>query len=119
MPDGDLILDPARQILNLLGVFGFQAYKSGAFPDPADAPLDVPTFETIGDFLTLLGYEGSRWIGGQDQVRLNEELQTWLTDHELRAFWTPAGKLAVGVNDPRVPAFGIYNSTWLRGAIDH
>ncbi|HKQ02631.1 MAG TPA: hypothetical protein VJ735_20100 [Actinomycetes bacterium] len=116
-PDGELILNPAAQMQHLLVVFGFNDWRSGTLPSVGSTPVHEATFTAAGAFVDAMGHEGSRYLGGQNQVTLREELQTFLENEELRSYWRGDGKLALGFNDHR-PTNGIYNGPWLRGTID-
>jgi hypothetical protein len=114
---GALLLDPAAQFLHFLTVFAYNDWRSGPYPSTSSAPLHADSFTSVGGFLTQMGHEGSRYLGGQEQVRILEELQTFLGNHELRAYWRGDGKLALAVNDHR-PGSLYYVSAWLKGTID-
>lgn len=94
---GELILNPVDQFLHKLTNFGFGDYRYGTWLDPADYPLDLASFAQASAFAATLGYEGGDHGGGTTEAeQILDAAQRWLGSWlAMRAFWTPAGKLAV------------------------
>ena len=97
---GSLITNPMRQFEHLANNFIWADWRAQPY-ETATAPLDSDSLDTVADFLDAMGHEGSRWIGGTEPVAALQELQTFLTSHEARAYWKNNGDLAFAVNDHR------------------
>lgn len=111
---GNLISNPARQLEHALNNFVWGNWMSG--PYLSGAPLNADSFSLAEEFLDTMGHEGSRWIGGTEQVLALHFLEEWLDSTEFRGFWTNAGELALAVNDHRTTS--IYPETVLFGNED-
>ena len=105
---GVLIEDPPDQLAHALSNFIVGDWRQGDWL-ATNAIVDAASFATT--FFSDRGYSGSRHIS--QQVQASELLRGWADSIEVRMWWTPAGTLAIGVEDPTETS--IYQSDpWLR-----
>jgi hypothetical protein len=91
---GSTITNPAEQLKLLLAnwVFGELGDTSG-YGVPSDSPVDEYSFDLVAAFLDRSGATSSRYIAGD---RTGEDIvNEYLTEHNLFAYWTAEGKLAL------------------------
>jgi len=93
---GTLITDPAAIGQHLLVNWIFGDYKAGLWLSPSSAPVDTTSFATT--FFSARGYEASVYIGSAKRRGL-DVVNDALKSFEARACWTPAGKIALKVED--------------------
>ena len=111
---GTLITNPVEQLRHFLVNFVWNDWRSGAYYAESTAPLATQYFNQTADFLNALGHEGSKRYAGTEQIKALDALNEWLDSHEIKAFWTNNGKLAIRPIDHR--SVRVYFATqWLRG----
>ncbi len=113
---GELIRNPARQIVHWLQHFVWGSWSQGAYLPASVAPIDYQLFakvERYFDERARDGYEGSKYVQGREPFRAKEFLDEWADSLECKPFWTRAGRLGALVLDPAEPVLpGIL---WIRG----
>lgn len=116
---GTLISNDAAILRHMLAnlVFNHWDGRSAYFP-PGDSPIDLETFRITEDFCGAHpGYEGSRWIGGDQQTAALELVNEWASGR-FKVFWTERGKLAVLPLDYRPIADPYATDQWVRATED-
>ncbi len=91
---GVTITNPAEQLKLLLAnwVFGELGDTNG-YGVPSDSPVDEYSFDIVAGFLDRSGATSSRYVAGD---RTGESIvNEFLTEHNLFAYWTNEGKLAL------------------------
>ncbi len=102
-PDGTgtLITNPVEQLKHFLINFVWNDWRSGAYYAESTAPLAVEHFNITAEFLNAFGHRGSKRFGGTEQLLALDAVNEWLDSHEIKAFWTNNGKLAIRPIDHR------------------
>lgn len=118
-PDGTgtVIQNQALQLLHLLANFGFSDWRSGAYVDPSAVPLDVASFYEVAQLLGAIATTGggSKRFAGSESPAVSAVIDEWLDDHDIKAFWTHDGKLAIRALDYR-PKENLYlDRPWIQG----
>lgn len=107
---GEVILNPADQLLHKLVNFGFGDWRLPPWNDPADYAVDLAYFAAAAAHASVLGMEGGTRLGGTAEAeQILDVVQRWESSNQpFRCGWTEAGKFAVA---PISHVFGGYAST--------
>lgn len=93
---GTLITDPAVIAKHVLVNWIWGDYKAGAWLADATAPVDTTSFGTT--FFADRGYQSSVYVSSAKRRGL-DVVNDFLKSFEARACWTPAGKVALKIED--------------------
>lgn len=103
---GTPVTNPIKQLRAFLNNYVFRDTRRGEWNVIDAAQIDTATWDAVEAYFDLYGYEGAFRIGGGDREEAGKVIEAVLEAHRwLKAWWTPTGKIALGViphADPNV-----------------
>ena len=107
---GALITNPITQLEHMASNFVFGDYMSGNWLSAA-SELDSTTWTALETYFTTQGWGSAYHLPEPREFRalLEEFAKSW----EVRVYWTAAGKIGVGVEDPTRTTIYL-DSPWIR-----
>lgn len=103
-----LVTNPVRQLRLWIANFGFGSWRTGPWLSEADVPIDGASWSAAEAYAAAHRLEGAWRTGGTtEQERVEDVIRRWLESWQIfRAWWTPAGKLALTALDVDWPGLG-------------
>jgi len=112
---GTLLQKPGAVLQHWLTNFLFGDWLTGDWLAPS-VNIDTPSVYETDQFLARKGHEVSKVFGGDESVTTGTAaIEEWCDSHEVKAYWTEAGKLAFRPLHHDFSSYALPSRPWFRG----